>query len=135
MSPRTLLAATVALLTGFPARSFVTVSTQLDYGEQLQIFENSKVCSNAIEPSANRLASCTALIEEGKKGNLDATMVAQALNMPCGEAVSRHRATLLAVENSGDDAVGMTDGQTADEVDRFFVGSPRWWNWGAAGHF
>jgi hypothetical protein len=53
--------------------------------------------------------------------------VAQALNMPCGEAVSRHRTTPLAVENSGDDPIGMMDGQTADEVDGCFIGSPRRW--------
>src|SRR5208282_1863608 len=47
----------------------------------------------------------------------DATIVAQALNLPRGEATSRHRATILAVENSGDDAIGMMDGQAADDVD------------------
>lgn len=77
MSPRTLLAVTVALLACSATQSFETVSRQLDYNEQLQIFENSKLCGNAIEPNANRLASCTALIEEGKKGNLDANIVAQ----------------------------------------------------------
>ena len=51
----------------------------------------------------------------------------QALNVPGGEAVSRHRATLLAIENSSDDAIGMMDGQAADEVDGFFIGSPRRW--------
>ena len=53
-------------------------------------------------------------------------MVAQALNMPRGEAVSRHRTTPLAVENSGDDAIGMMDRQAADDIDGFFIGSPRW---------
>ena len=53
--------------------------------------------------------------------------MAQALNVPRGEATSRHRATPLAVENSGDDAIGMMDGQAADDVDGFFIGSSRWW--------
>jgi hypothetical protein len=53
--------------------------------------------------------------------------VTQALNMPGSDAVSQHRATLLAIENSGDDPIGMMDGQAADEVDGFFIGSPRWW--------
>ena len=57
----------------------------------------------------------------------DATIVTQALNMPGSEAISRHRATLLAIENSSDDAIGMMDGQAADEVDGFFIGSPRRW--------
>ena len=36
--------------------------------------------------------------------------MSQALNMPGSEATSRHRVTLLAVENSGDDAIGVMDG-------------------------
>ena len=64
----------------------------------------------------------------GRSGSAgDATIVTQALNMPGSEAVSRDRATLLAIENAGDDAIGMMDGQTADEVDGFFIGSPRRW--------
>jgi hypothetical protein len=39
----------------------------------------------------------------------DAAIVTQALNMPGSEAVSRHRATLLAIENSRDDPIGMMD--------------------------
>ena len=53
--------------------------------------------------------------------------------MPGSEAVSRDRATLLAIENAGDDAIGMMDGKTADEVDGFFIGSPRRWGWSVAG--
>src|ERR1700733_2937050 len=94
MNTRTVLAATLALLASSAAQSFVTVSRQLDPNEQLQIIENLKVCSNAIEPNATRLSSCTALIEEGRKGNLDANMVAQVY-VQTGE---------VFLENRDDDA-------------------------------
>ena len=54
-------------------------------------------------------------------------MVAQALNMPGGEAIARRCAAALAVEDTGDDAIGMIDGETADDVDGCVIGSPCWW--------
>ena len=45
--------------------------------------------------------------------------------MSRSEAVSRHGATPLAVEDAGDDAIGMMDGQAADNLDGFFIGSSR----------
>src|SRR5205085_662897 len=45
--------------------------------------------------------------------------------MPGGEAITRRRAAALAIEDAGDDAVGVMDGQPADDVDGFVIGSPR----------
>jgi hypothetical protein len=47
--------------------------------------------------------------------------------MPCGEAVSRHGATSLAIEDASDDAIGMMDGQATDDLDGFFIRSSRRW--------
>jgi len=55
----------------------------------------------------------------------DAAMMAQGLNMPGGKAIARGRSAALPVQDAGDDAIGMMDGETTDDVDGFVIGSPR----------
>ncbi|MBF0327479.1 MAG: hypothetical protein HQL42_20860, partial [Alphaproteobacteria bacterium] len=52
-------------------------------------------------------------------------MVAYSLDVAGGEAVAGGGAPALAVEDAGDDAVGMVGGQAADEIDRILVGLAR----------
>jgi len=45
--------------------------------------------------------------------------------MPGGKAIARGRSAALPVQDAGDDAIGMMDGETTDDVDGFVIGSPR----------